>query len=222
MKRTTLTAQQAVWLSEVFDRNRRLYGGFRMEDAPADKGAGDGSDKPDADKASGQDGDKPGGDQALGEGGKKALDAERDARKVAEDQVKALKGEFDGFKSALTEALGIKTKDGDGQQDALTAVQQQLAAIQRESAVLKLANEHKITDSSDMEILATAKDADSMKKLAERLAPKEQEQDRDARSRRPKPDSAQGGTGKNGRTGGGSVAQVMADRAAARAAKNPA
>ena len=193
MKRSILTADQTDWLSDVFARNRALYGGLRMEEGSE----GDGGEPADGDKQDeGKPDDKPSGE--LGENGKKALDAERDARKAAEDQVKALKTEFDGFKSALTDAFGIKAKDGDGA-DALAAVQQQLAAMQHESAVLKLANEHKITDAKDLEILATAKDSDSMKTLAERLAPAEQEQDGGGKPRppRPKVDKAQGGGNKS-------------------------
>lgn len=222
MKRSILNAQQSAFLAATFDRNRSLYGGFRMEVEPtpeekaaADRAAADAKaagDKPN-DKA-----DAKADADHLGDAGKKALDAERDARKAAEDQVKSLKGEFDGFKTALTEALGIKPKEGDGTQDALTAVQQQLAAMQRESSVLKLANEHKITDAKDVELLATAKDADSMKSLAERLAPKE-DPERDAKSRqRPKPDKGQGGSGGSGSPK--SVNQLMDERRAAREARS--
>lgn len=219
MNRTTLTPAQTAWLTATFDRNRTAFGGARMvaTDGEPEKAAAD-ADAGEAGKAAAKGDGKASGDEALGEGGKRALEAERDARKAAEDQVKALKGEFDGFKTALTTALGIKPDEGNKGQDALTVVQDQLAAMQRESAVLRLANEHKITDAEDLEILATAKDADSMKKLAERLAPKEQE--RDAKSRTPKPDRSQGGGSGNGKPNATSVAQVMADRAAARASKN--
>lgn len=214
MKRSVLNPTQAAWLAETFDRNRALFGDARMmADGDGDKAAeGAASDK----STDGDKGEKPTGDEPLGEGGKKAIEAEREARKAAEDQMKALKGEFDNFKGALTTALGIKPEGDDKGTDALTAVQEQLAAIKHESAVLRLANEHKITDATDLELLATAKGADSMKKLAERLAPKEQ--DRDAKSRKPQPDRSQGGG--NGESGSKSVAQVMADRRAARAEKN--
>lgn len=223
MKRTILNAQQAAWLTTTIDRNRSLFGGLQMmADDDGDKAGGAGGDAGGADKGAAADDqksdaktDSKAADQALGEGGKKAIESERAARKAAEEQAKALKGEFDTFKKAMTEALGVKTKDGDKEQDALTAIQEQLAAMQRESSVLKLANEHKITDAKDLELLATAKDADSMKRLAERLAPKEQDGDAKS-SRKPKPDRGQGGSGGSGVK---SVAQVMADRAAARAAK---
>jgi hypothetical protein len=205
VKRTILTPAQTAWLSATIDRNRLIFGDARMmaEDADADDGVGGGDDdKSDADKDAdkGKGVDKS-GDEPLGEPGKKALDAERDARKAAEQQVTALKGEFDGFKTALTTALGIKGKEGDGAEDALTAVQKELASIRHEAAVLRLANEHKITDAKDLEILKTATDEDSMKKLAERLAPSEENQ-RDAKSRtRPKPDRGQGGSSSDGKKG---------------------
>ncbi len=213
MKNSTLRPDQVAWLADTMARNRARFGGYRME-ADGDKP----DEKPDESKPDEKpDGDKP-DDEPLGEGGKKALKAERERAAAAEEQAKALKGEFDGFKSALATALGIKTDEGDGSEDALTLVQNQLAAMQREAAILKLANEHGIADKEDLELLSSAKDEEAMKKLAERLAPSEQE--RDAKSRKPKPDRTQGGGGGNGdRPSGGSVAQVMAERRAARAAK---
>lgn len=215
MKRSVLSPESAAWLASTIERNRKFAGMRMMADEGGEGGgdAGDGSDKGGDDgKAAGTDnGDKP-----LGEGGERALKAERERVKAAEDANRALKSEFDGFKSALLEGLGIKPKDGDDGSDALATVQQQLAAMQHKSTVLELANEHQITDKDDLELLGTAKDPEAMKKLAERLAPKEQE--RDATSRRPKPDRTQGGgDGNNSQTRGGSVAEVMAERAAARA-----
>lgn len=213
MKRPVLDLTQTAWLAATFDRNRALFGGARM--MADDEGAAGGDAEAGSDKDAGTDkgvADKPSGDEPLGEGGKKAIEAEREARKVAQDEAKALKGEFGALKDALAEAFGIKPKEGDDGNAVLTAVQKQLADMQHEAAVLKLANEHKITDATDLELLATAKDADALKKLAERLAPKEQ--DGDAKSpRKPKPDRGQGGSGGSGTK---SVAQVMADRRAAR------
>lgn len=211
MKRTILTPAEYGWLAATFDRNKALYGGLQMADEP----------KPDPAKAEDPDPKPdpkvdPDPDEKLGEPGKKALDAERDARKAAEDQAKQLKSEFDGFKAALLEGLGIKPDDGDKGEDALKTVQSQLAAMQHESAVLKLANEHKITDGKDLELLATAKDAESMKKLAERLAPAEP--DRDAKSRTPKPDRTQGG----GTSGGTDTSGVSHGRELFKASRGKA
>jgi hypothetical protein len=220
MKRSILSPEQSSWLAQTVERNRRFAGLRMMSDEGgdgADKGADADKDAADADKKS--DAAKA-DDDKLGEGGKKAIEAERARAKTAEDANKALKSEFDGFKSALLEGLGIKSKDDEGKDtDALATVQEQLAAIQHDSAVKDLLIEHRITDKDDIDLLKSTKDAGAMKKLAERLAPKEQ--DRDATSRRPKPDRTQGGgDGDNSQNKGGSVAQVMAERAAARAAKN--
>lgn len=213
MKRSVLSPEQAAWLAQTFDRNRK-YAGMRMEE-----GDGKTEDKADDAKSETETEDKP-----LGGNGEKALKAERERASAAEEANKALKSEFDGFKSALLEGLGIKSEDDKGKEtDALATVQQQLAAIQRESAVLKLANTHKITDEGDLTILASATDAEQMKKLAERLAPKEQ--DSDAKSRnKPKPDRTQGGGDGSGASAGGSIAahreQLAADRAAKQANSN--
>lgn len=191
MKRSVLSPEQAAWLAQTFDRNRK-YAGMRMEAGEGGEGGegGDGSgDGGDAGKAA-----ESGADDKLGEGGKKALEAERTRAKAAEDAAKATKTEFDTLKAALLEGLGIKSEDANKGDDVLKTVQEQLAAIQRESAVLKLANTHKITDEGDLKILASATDAEQMKALAERLAPTEDDPDAKSRNRnRPKPDRTQGG-----------------------------
>lgn len=129
---------------------------------------------------------KPAGDEPLGEPGKKALESEREARKEAESQLTALRKEFDTFRSALTEAVGIKPGKGD-ETDAITQVQQQLAQMQRENAVLALATQHGITDKDDLDLLRSAKDEPAMSKLAGRLAAKAETPGT------PKPDTTQGG-----------------------------
>lgn len=212
VKRPVLSPEHAAWLASTIERNRKFAGMRMMADDPAPSDDPKPDDPPKGDP-------KPDDPDKLGEGGKKALEAERTRAKAAEEAAKATKTEFDTLKAALLEGLGITGDDPDKGDDVLKTVQEQLAAIQRESAVLKLANTHKITDDGDLKILASATDAEQMKALAERLAPKEQ--DSDATSRRgPKPDRTQGG-GSGGETPnrGGSVAAVMEERAAARAAK---
>jgi len=181
--KTTLSADHATWLAETIARNRRQYSGLRMmADDPA------GGDDP-APKSEDPKGDSPKQDEPLGEGGKKALESEREARKQAEKTAESLRGEFDGFKKALLEGLGLKDKDAT-EGDALSAVQKQLADMQHESAVLKLANQHKITDAADLELLGTAKDPEAMKRLAERLAPSSD--GTDPKRSKPKADPTQG------------------------------
>jgi hypothetical protein len=126
-------------------------------------------------------------EESLGEGGKKALEAERSARQQAETDLKALRSEFDGFKSSLSEAFGVKPATGDGS-DALKTMQEQLNQMQRDTSVYRLAAQHSITDEEDLELLRSAKDEAAMTKLAGRLAAKA-----DEKPGIPKPDSTQGG-----------------------------
>lgn len=124
--------------------------------------------------------------EPLGDAGKRALEAEREARREAEKSLTALKTEFDGFKTSLSEAFGVKPQGDDA--DALKTVQDQLAQMQRETAVFRLAAQHQITDADDLDLLKSAKDETAMTKLAERLAAKA-----DNAPGTPKPDTTQGG-----------------------------
>lgn len=228
MKSSILNPAQIAWLAATFKRNRELYGGMTMmaddEGGKPDDGKQD-DKKGDVGKdgKSGTDDDKKGS-----EDGKSDDDFKNEFTKAnaladltkERDERKKLQSELTALKEGLGQALGLKADDKDKDSDVLATVQQQLAAMQHESAVLRLANEHRITDKDDLEILGTAKDQDSMKKLAERLAPSENEDD-DKKGKRPKADRTQGGgsDGDNKGTAGGSVAQVMAERRAARAEK---
>lgn len=176
--RPTLSPRDAAWLNKTIARNRSLFGGFHME-------AEDVGDKPAGDKP------EPSKDEPLGDGGKKALEDERTARKQAEADLKALRSEFDGFKTSLSEALGVKSAKGDDG-DAIKQVQDQLAAMQREAAVYRIAAQHKITDDGDLELLKSAKDEQAMNKLGERLAAKAED---DKKPGTPKPDATQGAKG---------------------------
>ena len=134
-----------------------------------------------------------GNDETLGEGGKKALLAERNARK-------ALEGEMADLKKNLAAAFGIKD-EGDKDGDVLATVQivqTQLADLQHENKVLALANQHKITDNDDLDLLRGTRDADALAKLAERLAPGDSADDGKQvkgpkKTGTPKPDGSQGG-----------------------------
>lgn len=126
------------------------------------------------------------GDEPLGEGGKKALEAEREARKQAEADLADLRKNFEGFQAKLSEAFGVKSATGDGD-DAVTQLQQQLNTMQHETAVYRLAAQHEITDEVDLELLKSATDEAAMTKLAERLAAKA------SAPGTPKPDATQGG-----------------------------
>lgn len=176
MKRTTLNPRDAAWLSETFERNRSRFGGYRMQADPTDPPA----DPPKADP-------KP--DEPLGEGGKRALEAERTARKALEMQVAEL-APLKEQMTALAAAFGVKANEGDKGADVLATVQQQLAQIQRDNAVLALANEHGITDKGDLELLkSSALEGDALAGMAARLKPAE------SAPGTPKPDLSQGPKG---------------------------
>lgn len=215
LKRTVLSPRDAAWLTETFARNAARFGGWSME-ADDDKGS-DGGDKPaDDQKLDGAGGgdkpaDKGGDDKPLGEKGERALRAEREERKK-------LEGELSDLKKGLASALGLGEQEKEDGADALAKIQERLDAMQHENAVLAAANEHRITNKDDLALLESTKDVGAMKRLAERLAPAQDEGD--ATSRRPKPDRSQGGGGSGSGKTGGSVADVMAQRRAARETKN--
>lgn len=128
-------------------------------------------------------------DAPLGEGGKKALEAEREARRQAEADLAALRKDFEGFKGTLSEAFGVKPATGDDTGATLQQMQEQLNRMQRDGTVYRLAAEHNITDEEDLDLLRSAKDEAAMTKLASRLAAKA------ATPGTPKPDATQGGQG---------------------------
>ena len=125
--------------------------------------------------------------EQLGEGGKKALEAERQARKQAESDLAALRKDFEGFQSKLSEVFGVKSATGDDPNATLQQMQEQLNQMQRDGLVYRLAAEHQITDEEDLELLRSAKDEAAMAKLAPRLAAKA------IQTGIPKPDATQGG-----------------------------
>jgi len=177
MKRTTLNPNDVAWLSETFERNRARFGGFKMQLDPATPPADPAKTDPKPD------------DEPLGEGGKRALEAERTARKALEAQVADL-APLKEQMTALAAAFGVKADAGDKGADVLATVQQQLAQIQRENAVLALANEHGITDKSDLDLLkSSALEGDALAGMAARLKPA------DPGPGLPKPDGSQGGKG---------------------------
>lgn len=126
------------------------------------------------------------GDEPLGDGGKKALEAEREKRKQAEADLATLRKDFEGFQTKLSEAFGVQSATGNGD-DAVAQLQKQLNTMQHETAVYRLAAQHEITDEDDLELLKSATDEAAMTKLAERLAAKA------AAPGTPKPDATQGG-----------------------------
>jgi len=129
-----------------------------------------------------------------------------------------LETKLNGIRDALKVAAGVDDKKADDS-DVIAAVRNELAGLRHENAVEKAARRHGITDDDDLKILAAATDAEAMERLAARLAPKADEGEtktKPGKPGNPKPDPSQG-KGGGGAVRPTSIAQVMADRAAARA-----
>lgn len=196
-----------VELADIIDTHRRLFGGMvMMADEP--------DDKPDEPKPAEDADPKP---EPLGEGGKKALQAERDARKTLEAKVK----ELEGAKGVLDKLAEVFAKDGekpDPNADLAAQVAELLkrdedakAEKARDALARQVAKASEITDVDDIELLAKQPDEDAMKALAARLKGV-------PAAKTPKPDPSQGrGGSKTDRPT--SVAQVIEQRRAARAKK---
>lgn len=197
----------------LVDFHRETFGGWKMEGEGDDPKPNEGGDKSD-DKGGEAKDDKKSDDKPLGPNGEKALQAERDARKQ-------LESDFGQFKAGLASLLGLEKDAKSSTDDVLATVQQQLATMQRDNLVLSLANTNKITDEDDLGLLRTFKgDEDGLRKLAARLKPSETQEQTNGRKRTPAPDPSQGQGSGSGGGRSSSVAQVMAERAAARAAKS--
>lgn len=126
----------------------------------------------------------PAADEQLGDNGKKALEREREARKLLEKQVQG----FESQMAALAQAFGVKPPAGSDGADLVDALSSQVAALQHQALVDRVARVHGITDPEALDILSTAKDEQAMAKRAEWLnatkAPPT-----------PKPDASQGAKG---------------------------
>lgn len=119
------------------------------------------------------------------------LAKERDARKALETTISDMQKTQKDQMSAIATAFGVSpdAKDADGAQ-LLATLQGQVAGIQHESLVYRIAAHHKLTEDDDIDLLKSAKDEEVMTKLAVRLALQS-----DGTPPTPKPDSSQGGKG---------------------------
>ena len=124
-------------------------------------------------------------DQPLGDGGKKALDAEREARKDLERQLGQIK---DGLAQVFGKQDGKASTD-----DVIASLSSQVEDMKRDALVYRLAATHQITEQDDIDLLRSAKDEDAMTRLAARLAAKAEESGKPGT---PKPDLSQGTTGR--------------------------
>lgn len=212
-------------IQALIDSHRDAFGGsMMMADGDDDKKVADGA-KPDEPADGDKDKDGKTGDEMLGAGGMKALQAERDARKKLETELQEFKtsqknSQADQTKK-LAEALGIKTEDAKPE-DMVAELQKQIQDMKHDNLVYRIVTDpkHQITDKDDLELIAAAADEATMRKLAARFAKKKDDPESEKTSTRrfPRQDPNQGRGGSNeGRPT--SVAQVMADRAAARDAK---
>jgi hypothetical protein len=206
-------------IQALIDFHRETFGGWKMEGddgEPEQSGGNPEGGKPDGE----QTGDKP-----LGPNGEKALQAERDARKAAETKAQQAAADQQSLMQRLAEALGVKDKDAKSTTDDIVAtLQAQMATLTRNNLVLEVANENQITDKDDLGLLRDfTGNEDGLRKLAARLKPSSTDTGNNGGTngrRPPTPDQSQGrGAGADGARPS-SVAQVMADRRAAREAKS--
>lgn len=126
----------------------------------------------------------PASDEELGEGGKKALEREREARKLLERQLQGMQGQM----AAIAQAFGVKPDDSDDGGQLVETLQQQVTAMQHQSLVDRVARAHGITEADDLEFLASAKDEEQMGRFAARL-------NAASAPGTPKPDASQGAKG---------------------------
>lgn len=137
------------------------------------------------------------GDRPLGDGGKKALEAERAARREIEAQ-------FAQMRDGLAQVFGIKSDSKAGPDAVLSDLTGQVSELRRDAAVYRLASEHGITEKDDIDLLRSAKDEEAMTRLAARLAVKAEAAASTPGT--PKPDLTQGGT-----SGGGTPPALNSD-----------
>lgn len=210
-------------LAEIISTHRALFGGFTMVDAAdADNGAeggGDGADKG-ADGAG--KGDKDAKSEELGAGGMSALKAEREARSKLEKQVAELSGvkeTLDAMKAAMAGKVEGKPED------AVKELAQQVDDLKRQTLVERIARENKITSDEDVELLSAMRSEKELRALAARLKPSDDAGDgNDAKDGKkgggkPRPDASRGQGGGDS-AASKSVAEIQAERRAAREAKS--
>lgn len=121
-------------------------------------------------------------DANLGDAGQRAIRAERDARKAAEDANKSLQAQLDQIRQG-------QMSDLEKSQATAKQFEQEATAAKSEALRWRIAAKHGISD-EDAETFLTGSDEASLTKQAERLAAL-----RVAAPANPKPDLSQGGKG---------------------------
>jgi hypothetical protein len=137
-------------------------------------------------------------DAPLGEGGKKALDAERNARKAAEKSVADLQAQLDKINRANESALEKAQREAAEAKEAA-------AKATADALRLRVAAKHGITD-EDADLFLTGSDEDTLTRQAERLANRNAEA---SAPRAPKPDPTQGRTGSGPKSTADSFAEFF-------------
>lgn len=122
-------------------------------------------------------------DSQLGEGGKKALDAERAARKAAEKSAADLKAQLDKINQANESAVERAQREAN---EARAAADKATADALR----FRVASKHGISE-EDADLFLTGTDADTLERQAARLVERTP-----TTSAAPRPDLTQGGRGK--------------------------
>lgn len=122
-------------------------------------------------------------DKPLGENGEKALKAERDARKAAEQSAAALQKQLDDIAAANLSDLEKAQKLAKDAEEAA-------AKATAEALRLRVAAKHGISD-EDADLFLTGADTETLEKQAARLV----ERTPSTSPTSPKPDLSQGGKG---------------------------
>jgi hypothetical protein len=136
-------------------------------------------------------------DEPLGEGGKKALDAERAARKAAEKAASDLQAQLDKINRANESAIEKAQREANEAKEAA-------AKATADALRLRVAAKHGISD-EDADLFLTGSDEDTLTRQAERLTARNAEA---TSPRAPKPDANQG---RSGATGPKSTADSFAE-----------
>lgn len=118
----------------------------------------------------------------LGEGGKKALDAERAARKAAEKAAADLQAQLDEINRASESALERAQREAKEAQEAAEKAT-------TDALRFRVAAKHGISD-EDADLFLTGRDAETLERQAARLV------ERTPSATAPRPDPSQGAKGK--------------------------
>jgi len=133
-----------------------------------------------------------------------------------------LEAKLNALRDGLKSALGVEDKKADIA-DLVGGLKDQLDSLTHTNLVHEVARRHKLDDEGDIALLRSATDPDVMDKLGARLAAlvaAKGTESKPGKPGTPKPDPSQGRGGGAEGAKPTSVAQVMADRRAAREKTN--